>query len=480
MRSLFREIFSVQSLGWHSCIWLLAPLAVFIIGWMHWWVAVPLLALMTAGLFFRKDAEYIDVPQDYPSGLLSFSTLIVLAGFIALMVLSGWGEWGNQHPDHIVRNACLSELVRSPWPVVYPDGDALAYNIGFWLIPALLGKLEGMEAARVLTPLWGAWGLWLCWHWLCVFAGRRSMMFALMLILFGSLLNLQYWLNLDLLRLHYFGTAEQIMCSANASLPVLLAFIWLACGRMPLTWMPLIFAATAFYSPLAAVVGLIPFLCQAGKQWWLSGTPKSVFYHPSLWAAMFVGLCLLLFYGNVNALNDNIGIRNFYTRKGDVELICTSFLIYGIFCLRYFHSNPLFIVVMATGLLLPFFYIMGDVNDLLCKGSVPLMACLLAFLVRTWELCPAWRGWVMILLIVGFAPRFNMPYYLCFYEPMRTALRPQATPQSWVHREWIKFYYEPLSRPQKAWGGTMYHPNHRWHPYYSATPNKWTNFIYRW
>lgn len=71
------------------------------------------------------------------------------------MIFSGWGGWVNQHPDHIVRNACLQELVSSPWPVVFPDGDVLIYNIGFWIIPALAGKLAGLDAARILLPLWG-------------------------------------------------------------------------------------------------------------------------------------------------------------------------------------------------------------------------------------------------------------------------------------------------------------------------------------
>ncbi|MFR4417708.1 MAG: hypothetical protein ACLT8E_10250 [Akkermansia sp.] len=44
--------------------------------------------------------------------------LFVLGAFIALMVLSGWGM--SISTDHIVRNACLRELVASPWPVVFP------------------------------------------------------------------------------------------------------------------------------------------------------------------------------------------------------------------------------------------------------------------------------------------------------------------------------------------------------------------------
>ena len=88
--------------------------------------------------------------------------------------------------------------------------------------PSLAGKLAGLDAARVFVVLWGTWGLFLTWLWLCVFSGRRSLLLALLMAAFGSLLNFQCWLGLDLFRLHYFGTAEQIMCSANASIPVLL------------------------------------------------------------------------------------------------------------------------------------------------------------------------------------------------------------------------------------------------------------------
>lgn len=81
-------------------------------------------------------------------------------------------------------------------------------------------------------------------------SGRLSTAFALLLILFGSLLNLQCWFSLDLFRLHYFGIAEQIMCSANASIPVVLFFVWLASGRMPSGWLLPLFSCLAFYSPL--------------------------------------------------------------------------------------------------------------------------------------------------------------------------------------------------------------------------------------
>ena len=434
------QAFNATALKWHTCAWLLLPVLVFLAGWMHWYAALPLTLLTAAGLAPRKRKE----PQTRDSlpafPLFTRSSFLALAAFAALTALSGWGEWVNQHPDHIVRNACLRELVASPWPVIFPDGNVLIYNTGFWLVPALAGKLAGLDAARVLVVLWGAWGLFLSWLWLCVFSGRRSLLLALLMAAFGSLLNLQCWLGLNLFRLHYFGTAEQIMCSANASIPVLLFFIFLASGRMPLYWMPILFAATAFYSPLAALGGLPLAACQWRRQW------KGV-----------------------------LPLR-------DVLLMATSFLLYALFCWRDFRKNPLFICTLATGLILPFFYVNGDVNDLLCKGSVPAMACLLTFLASSWTRHPGLRVWIWLLLAFGMAPRFNIPYYCCSSSALQAVLAPPASetePSSFASREWKQLFYAPQARRQDEWGRTMHHPGHRWYPYYSGTPRPWLRFIYR-
>ena len=177
-----------------------------------------------------------------------------------------------------------------------------------------------------------------------------------------------------------------------------------------------------------------------------------------------------------------MGWRPFYTRPGDFLLAGTSFLLYALFCWRDFRRNSLFICTLATGLLLPFFYVNGDVNDLLCKGSVPAMACLLAFLASTWARHPRLRIWIWLLLALGLAPRFNVPYYCCSSSALQAFLTPCAScaePSSFPCREWRQLTYAPQARHQDEWGRTMHHPGHRWYPYYSGTPRPWLRFIYR-
>lgn len=476
-----KQALSLTTLKRHTYIWLLLPVFVFAVGWMHWYIALPLIILMAAGLIPRKQLTQRNTPFLTAFPLFTPASFCVLAVFIILMIISGWGGYGNQHPDHIVRNACLHELVNSPWPVTFPDGDVLIYNTGFWLVPALAGKLAGLEAARILTILWGAWGLYLTWLWLCIFCGKRSLLSALIMVMFGSMLNLQSWLGMDFLRLHYFGTTEQIMCSANASIPVFLFFIFLVSGHIPLTHIPLLFSTIAFYSPLAALGGLPLVICQWLQQWKDERVSiHKTLIHPSFLAAYLLGICFLLYYMAIKAPSSHMGIRPFYTQGEDFLLIATSFLLYALFCRRDFRRNPLFICTLATGLILPFFYVNGDVNDLLCKGSVPAMACLLAFVSFSWEKHPKIRIWIWILLLLGFAPRFNLPYYCCAVETIRTKLTPKETESvSLITQEWQRLTYTPLARHQDQWGRTMHHPGHRWYPYYAGSPQPWNRLIYR-
>ena len=177
-----------------------------------------------------------------------------------------------------------------------------------------------------------------------------------------------------------------------------------------------------------------------------------------------------------------MGMRPFYTHPGDFLLMATSFLLYALFCWRDFRKNPLFICTLATGLILPFFYVNGDVNDLLCKGSVPVMACLLAFLASSWTRHPGLRVWIWLLLAFGLAPRFNIPYYCCSSSALQAVLAPPASETespSFASREWKQLFYAPQARRQDEWGRTMHHPGHRWYPYYSGTPRPWLRFIYR-
>ncbi|XBD73701.1 hypothetical protein ABFY27_12565 [Akkermansia massiliensis] len=82
----------MTALKWNTYAWLLLPVLVFMAWWMHWYVSIPLAALMAAGLApgRRKELPERESLPSFP--LFNRSSFLVLGAFIALMVLSGWGN----------------------------------------------------------------------------------------------------------------------------------------------------------------------------------------------------------------------------------------------------------------------------------------------------------------------------------------------------------------------------------------------------
>lgn len=42
--------FNTVLLEWHTCAWLLLPVLAFMAGWMHWYISLPVAALLIRGI----------------------------------------------------------------------------------------------------------------------------------------------------------------------------------------------------------------------------------------------------------------------------------------------------------------------------------------------------------------------------------------------------------------------------------------------
>lgn len=102
------KAFSVTALKWHTCAWLLLPVLIFMAGWMHWYIALPLALLLAAGLALPGRKAFPEKPSLPAFPLFTRSSFLVLAAFIALMVLSGWGGMG-QPASGPYRQKCVPE-----------------------------------------------------------------------------------------------------------------------------------------------------------------------------------------------------------------------------------------------------------------------------------------------------------------------------------------------------------------------------------
>jgi hypothetical protein len=145
--------------------YLLLPNAVFAAGWLRpvWGygvVLVLLACLVSVARRARTDASP-----------LTALTRVFVAGLAAFWVAaSGIGELTPQVADYVKHNLVFHDLAVEPWPVVYGAGERggpmLCYYLAYYLPPALVAKLAGLQSAAVASLAWGAAGVALSFAWI--------------------------------------------------------------------------------------------------------------------------------------------------------------------------------------------------------------------------------------------------------------------------------------------------------------------------
>ena len=133
---------------WAFCA-LALPFIVFAIGWLEWYWAVIAVASTITCVFFgavwkQKSKEKVTALAEAEWKVSVKPLIIALIVGIALIWVwqSGIGGFWAQSKDYPWRNAIYRDIVLRDWPVFYEVyGGALVYYIGFWLVPALFGKL---------------------------------------------------------------------------------------------------------------------------------------------------------------------------------------------------------------------------------------------------------------------------------------------------------------------------------------------------
>lgn len=256
-------------------LYLLIPLVVFIIGWLQWYFAVPLLAVVA--VCFRlaiRDMQPIWRPVVWNVGMRC--RVFIAVGIICVYtLLSGVGGLVWQTGDHTYRNEIFRILVENPWPVVR-GSSALVYYIGFWLPAALVGKALGLTAGFLFQMVWMALGLMLLFGLLCAWQQRIALWPLLLFLLFSGLdvLGRAYVLldlSGNLTRLLYGNLFGVDRWNPYAVFPPLSSnFFWSFQQAAPIYVLTLLlllqrncrsyafFAAPCLLSGTLAVVGMVP------------------------------------------------------------------------------------------------------------------------------------------------------------------------------------------------------------------------------
>ena len=161
---------SAKKIYFSGAFFLALPLLIWCIGWLKPLFAVLAVFLLIAGLFMvwkKADKEFLKTEDiTIPFALIIALVLVVLLWCI----LGGQGGLWYQSSDWNARNAVFRDLITYDWPVVYENGNALCYYFGFWLVPALFGKVclvcglgagIAWSVANIALLFWTACGVFL-------------------------------------------------------------------------------------------------------------------------------------------------------------------------------------------------------------------------------------------------------------------------------------------------------------------------------
>lgn len=171
-------------------LYLYIPVIIFLLFWIRLRFALPTLILLGVMFFGIIKNKKNNVNRINLNIWLLISTFIIFILLLIWCIYSGQGGFNPQYYDWQKHNVILNDLVNNKWPVRYEmDGrqGVLSYYIGFYLVPALIGKVTNFDVAQDAIIFWTALGLLLLILNIYQLYGNNHVK-NLYLILFGLIL----------------------------------------------------------------------------------------------------------------------------------------------------------------------------------------------------------------------------------------------------------------------------------------------------
>ena len=180
-----------------AIVYLMLPLAIWLVGWFEWWFGVPAVVVLSIALWHVLSGTW-------RLSLQPVHVAIVLVALGWVMTTAAGGIFDLQNWDWPKHRAIFLALARGDWPVYVPTwaasvlafvpGDAelslpiLRYYLGYYLVPGLLGKWLGVGALNWAVPLW-TWGgvALLLLMFLRGFSGAKLLAASLILVFFSGM-----------------------------------------------------------------------------------------------------------------------------------------------------------------------------------------------------------------------------------------------------------------------------------------------------
>ena len=162
--------------------YLALPNVIFLLGWVRPAIGIPAALTVVGAVGWLVWQRKISAPR---RPLSQPNLLLVLTLAFGWALLAGVGGLLPQSSDYLKHNLLLHDLISGAWPVTYPHAGGntfLCYATGYYLVPALGGKILGADALPAFTFLWTFAGLILFFYWAATFtAAPRKTLAAILL-----------------------------------------------------------------------------------------------------------------------------------------------------------------------------------------------------------------------------------------------------------------------------------------------------------
>lgn len=415
------------------------PFIVFAIGWMKWYWAVIAVGATLLCIYFgafrkRKNAENKVVELSEAEHKVSVKYLFVILIIAIAMIWvwqSGIGGFWAQSKDYPWRNAIYRDIVLRDWPVFYDVyGGALVYYIGYWLVPALFGKLAlllgandvaAFQVASVAIYIWSVLLIVLLFGLLITLlradTSKKQLLIVLGFVFFSgldilgsieplgaNLYHLEWWAD-------YYQYSSFTTCLFWVFNQSMIPWIAFACLLQEKTIKNYVFLGMMclFSGPLP-FIGYFIFCIALGIQKGIkairnkqAGTFfKDIVSVSNMLAVFFVFIFIATFLLSNAALSGGGALRidqdativqsemavgteadqvNLSQLKNYVLFVLFEFGIYAALIARKYYKEPLFYVTIVPLFIFPFLKIGGG-SDFPMRASIPALFLLYCFIMK--------------------------------------------------------------------------------------------------
>lgn len=464
-----------------SVAYLLLPNVLFLLGWVQWWLAVPICLLLIGA----SCHVLCKAPRFFCQLSRSDLWWLICTLLFCILAIESLGYTGRveQSFDFLARNPMYSTLVRCDWPLLSNTGDYFVYYHIFYLPPALIAKLLSPPASpESILYAWSFIGVALAGIILTLrFGAKRGFMVMLIIFCMGYLTDYARILvtasaqlatdalnpissSLQRFTIDHSNAISSVwrgvaIDSPHHGIPLLVLLTLIATGRIATRHSFFVAAFVVLASPFGAISTLLFLLIRHFK--WLKDKQNFCSMCKGIsWAAVPLLFCAAVYLGCAEGslglfspIDANGGIRYVWTFQ---LLICLASVIVPAWLFTKTHHRKTTWFASLITLCLCVFLIStpGTTNhphNFALKGSF-----VLSFI-------QAWLYSALVFQSTGARRKYLIFFIIACssYAIIHTA------------KQITTFTLNPIAQAanrQSAWGGHMNHQEHEHYDNFFVTP----------